>query len=63
MSEPKDAILSVRCRPGTREAFIEKAKRFGGHNWVLRELIDAFIEDRVRVEKPANDPKEEFYVD
>lgn len=46
---PKSKFLSLRVTPKTHKAFSVKANKFGGTSEVLRELVDAFIEDRVTV--------------
>ena len=55
MAEHKSETLAVRVTPATRQAFIdkaaEKATAFEGKPAdVLRELVIAFIEDRITVE-------------
>jgi hypothetical protein len=56
----KDSSLNFRLSTSDKDAFIEKSKRYYGHTWVLRELVRAFIEDRVTIEKPQE--MENFYV-
>jgi len=59
----KSAYLSVRLPDKTRLKFHAKAKKFGTPSEVLRELVDAFIEDRVTIQPPVNgNPKEKMYV-
>ena len=63
MSLTKSAYLSVRLPDKTRTKFHVKAKQFGTPSEVLRELVDAFIEDRVTIQPPVNrNPKEKLYV-
>lgn len=59
----KSAYLTVRVADKTRLKFYAKAKRFGTPSEVLRELIDAFIEDRVAINPPVTgNLKENLYV-
>jgi hypothetical protein len=63
MSLNKTAYLIVRVADKTRTKFHAKAKKFGTPSDVLRELIDAFIEDRVTIQPPVtSNPKEKLYV-
>jgi hypothetical protein len=50
----KSAYLTVRVSDKTRTKFHAKAKKFGTPSEVLRELIDAFIEDRVTIQPSVN---------
>jgi hypothetical protein len=49
MSKPKQKFLTVRLEAPVHKAFHLKAKEYGGVSFVLRELVSAFIEDRVKV--------------
>ena len=53
-------MLSLRCTDQEQKKFATRAKKFGGPTVVMRELILAFIDDRVKIEPPAN--KESLYV-
>lgn len=53
--------LSVRCSDALYKAFRTKATRFGGQSEVLRELIAAFVEDRLTIQPPKT-LKESLYV-
>jgi len=57
----KSAYVSVRLPDRTRTKFHAKAKKFGTPSEVLRELIDAFVEDRVIIQPPVT-RKESLYV-
>lgn len=58
----KSAYLTVRVADRTRTKFHAKAKRYGTPSEVLRELIDAFIEDRVKLQPSVNrNPLEKLY--
>ena len=61
MSTVKSAYLSVRVPDSTRTKFHDKVKKFGSPSEVLRELIDAFNEDRVAIQAPVT-RKEKLYV-
>lgn len=58
----RTTFLTVRLRQQTHHAFREKATRYGGVSEVLRELVDAFIEDRIAITPPATPKKESLYV-
>ena len=59
----KSAYLTVRVADRTRIKFHDKAKKFGTPSEVLRELVDAFIEDRIAIQPPVTgNPKEKLYV-
>jgi len=44
--------VAVRVAPSLRQAFIRKAGRFGGTSEVLRELVAAFVENRLTIQPP-----------
>jgi hypothetical protein len=54
MSDRLTTILSTRVTAKVRKKFLRKAKRFGDPSYVHRELINAFVEDRVTMEPPDN---------
>jgi hypothetical protein len=56
----KPEVLYVRVSVETKQAFNEKAARFGLPSEVLRELVQAFVEDRVTV-SPPKEMKESLY--
>ena len=59
----KSAYLTVRVTDRTHTKFHAKARKIGRPSEVLRELIDAFIEDRVTINPPVTgNPKEKLYV-
>lgn len=47
--QTKSKYLNQRVSPKVHKAFSVKAKQFGGNSEVLRELVEAFIEDRVTI--------------
>lgn len=62
MSKPKSAFMTVRVTDKTRTKFHAKASKIGTPSDVLRELIDAFVEDRVKLQPPVNrNPLEKMY--
>ena len=48
-SHLKSKYLNLRVSPKVHKAFSVKAKQFGGNSEVLRELTDAFIDDRITI--------------
>lgn len=61
-TKPLSQFMTVRLKPADHKAFRAKASRYGGVSEVLRELVTAFIEDRVTVIPPSNPRKESLYV-
>lgn len=55
-----DTHLTLRLSGKVNIAFKRKAKRYGRPSDVLRELIEAFIEDRLTIQ--PNQKKESLYV-
>ena len=49
----KQALLSVRVTTAERTKFHAKTTPFGGASEVLRELVLAFLEDRVTIQPPV----------
>lgn len=58
---PLNSILTVRVNRATRRSFHSKALKYGTPADILRELIEAFIEDRLTIEAPVTS-KEKLYV-
>ncbi len=52
-SKVKAAALNVRVPDKIHSAFHKKAKQYGTPSYVLRELVVAFIEDRVVIKPPV----------
>ncbi len=50
----KDQSIAVRLSPEVRRQFINLAARYGGTSYVLRELVEAFVENRVEIAAPKN---------
>jgi hypothetical protein len=61
---PKSAYLSVRVSDKTRLKFHSKATKHGlVSSEVLRELIDAFVEDRITIQpRVTRNPLEKTHV-
>lgn len=54
-------VLTVRVTSSTRRSFHDKAIQFGTPADILRELVEAFVEDRLTIAAPVN-RKEKLYV-
>ena len=56
MTLPKKfaAFLTVRVNRDTVEAFRAKAKEYGGTSQVIRELAEAFVDDRITIKPDPN---------
>ena len=56
MTLPKKfaAFLTVRVNRATADAFRTKAKEYGGTSQVIRELAEAFVDDRLTVQPNPN---------
>ena len=50
----KDQQIAVRVSPDVRRQFINLSSKYGGTSYVLRELVEAFIENRVEIAAPKN---------
>jgi hypothetical protein len=61
-SKPKSSFLTVRVTNQKRTEFCDKAKQYGQPSEVLREMIDAFIEDRIKITPPVTRNLESLYV-
>lgn len=59
--KPKSAFLTVRVAGSTRAKFYLKSQKYGQPSDVLREIIEAFIEDRLTINPPVT-RKESLYV-
>ena len=55
------SYISIRANPSLRNKFIQKAKKYGVPSEVHRELLIAFIEDRLTISRPVNNKKECLY--
>ncbi len=65
MTSPKSksAFLSVRVTGKTRTKFHEKARKLGKPSEVHREIVEAFVENRLTIQPPVNNrnPLEKLY--
>lgn len=57
----KSAFLVVRVTDKTRTKFHTKAQKHGNPSEVLREIVEAFNDDRLTIQPPAT-RKESLYV-
>lgn len=58
----RSTFLTVRLQQQTSQEFRNKAARYGGVSEVLREMIEAFLDDRLVVHPPKQPKKESLYV-
>ena len=58
-SKPMGKFISVRVTPRVHYAFHKRAAQFGRTSDLLRELIDAVIEDRIVIQ--PNPTKRSLY--
>ncbi len=54
--EQLDAYMTLRVTKTTHQEFMQKAQRYGKPSDVLREIIEAFLSDRLVIQP---DPKKE----
>jgi hypothetical protein len=60
-TKSKSKFLTVRVSPDDHKKFHNRVKSFGQPSEILREIIQAFIEDRLTIQPPAK-TKESLYV-
>lgn len=60
-TKPKSKFLVVRVTDKTRTKFHSKAQRYGNPSDVLREIVEAFNDDRLVIQPPST-RKESLYV-
>jgi hypothetical protein len=58
--KPKSKFLTIRVTPDDHKKFHIKVKKFGQPSEVLREIIQAFIDDRLTIQPPVT-RKESLY--
>jgi len=56
----KSAFLVVRVTDKTRNKFHTKAQKYGNPSEVLREIVEAFNDDRLKIQ-PSVTSKESLY--
>ena len=59
--KPLTKFMSVRLTPADHTAFSRKAYRYGKPSDILRELIQAFIQERLIIKPPVTSKKEGLY--
>lgn len=59
-TKQKSKYVVIRVTPSTHKAFHRRAEAYGGVSDVLRELIEAFLDDRLVIQ--PNPKKESLYV-
>lgn len=52
-ARPKTQIIATRVSDELRESFVQKASKFDAPSTVLRQLIEAFVENRLIISPPA----------
>ena len=55
-----DSFLTIRVSEEFRNKLHKKAKRFGKPSDVVRQILEAFVEDRLQITQ--SDSKENLYV-
>jgi hypothetical protein len=60
-SKTRSKFLTVRLTEQEHKAFGVKAKAYGGTSFVVRELVEAFLEDRLTV-KPSPTKRSLYHV-
>jgi len=49
---PKTGLISVRVPAEMHRRFLVKSRKYGGISLMMRELVSAFNEDRIKIEPP-----------
>ena len=49
----KNHIVAVRLNDEMYATFINKSREFGGTSHVMREMVSAFIDERMTIESPT----------
>ena len=64
MTQPsKSAFMTVRVTDMTRAKFHAKAQKIGKPSEVHREIVEAFVQDRLTIQPPVNrNPLAKLYV-
>lgn len=60
-TKSKSKFLTIRVTPDDHKKFHCKVKKFGQPSEVLREIIQAFMDDRLAIQPPVT-VKESLYV-
>ena len=61
-NQPKSAFMTVRVTDKTRTKFHDKALELGTPSEVHREIVEAFVEDRLTIQPPVIRKLEKLYV-
>jgi hypothetical protein len=61
-NQPKSAFMTVRVTDKTRTKFHDKALKIGKPSEVHREIVEAFVEDRLVIQAPVIRKLEKLYV-
>ncbi len=56
MKKKLSSLLTTRVTAATKKAFTKKASKYGDPSKIHRELIMAFIDDRMIIHPPPNHP-------
>lgn len=59
--KPLTKFMSVRVSPADHKEFSRRAQKFGRPSDVLRELIQAFVQERLTIKPPVTSKKESLY--
>lgn len=59
--QTRTAFLAIRLTPQERKAFGVKAESYGGPTFVIRELVEAFVQDRIVI-KPNPEKRSLYHV-
>ena len=54
MTKPMTMYLSTRVTVDTRKKFVDKCESIGDPSTVLREMVEAFIDDRMTIKPNRN---------
>ena len=60
-TKSKSKFLTIRVTPDDHKKFHSKVKKFGQPSDVLREIVQAFMDDRLTIQPPVT-VKESLYV-
>ena len=61
--QPRGKFLTVRLTEEEYKAFGVKAKSYGGITFVVREIVHAFLENRLIVKPPVNQKESLYHVE
>lgn len=61
-NDVKGTMINVRVKHRFKERFNRKARKFGKPADVIREILEAFVDDRLQINPPVNNSKDSLYV-